>query len=129
MNIFVTKNEEIIVDVFVWEIDDTIDASNIRQEVPEKIEPQIVKFVFRKPCYKDSSRIMKKANIQNVSITEGKNDISADLMGMQDEMLRSQLVKIIDGEKVILADENTVNELEPKVARAAIAAIFEKVGI
>ncbi len=94
-----------------------------------KISPQIIKFFLRKPCYKVSSRIMKKANIQNVSITEGKNDISADLMGMQDEMLRSQLVKIIDGEKVILADENTVNELEPKVARAAIAAIFEKVGI
>lgn len=129
MDIFVTKNSEVRVSVFVWVEGDTISASNVKEEVPNNIESKVVKFIFRRPSYKDSSRIMRKAKLNNIGISDGGSNLSADLVGMQDEMLRSQLVKIIDGDKEISADSEIVDTLEPAVARAAIAAVFDKVGI
>lgn len=129
MDIFVKKDAEIVVDVFVWEKDSIVNASNLQEEIPQKAESKVIQFVFRKPSYKDSSRIMKKAKLNNVGITAEGSSLSADVMGMQDEMLRSQLIKIIDGDQEIAVYQEIINALEPAIARAAIAAVFDKTGI
>ena len=131
MDIFVTKNSEVKVNVFVWTEGDTVSASNLEEEIPKNVETKVVKFVFRRPTYKDSSRIMRKAKINNVGISEqgSSSNLSVDVVGMQDEMLRSQLVKIIYDGKEVPANSETVDNLEPAVARAAISAVFDKVGI
>ena len=130
MDIFVAKNAEVKVSVFVWTDNGVISASNLKEDVPKNTESKTIEFVFKRTNYKDSSRIMKRAKLSNVGLSEqGGGGVSADLVGMQDEMLRSQLIKIIDGDKEVFANNATVDTLEPAVARAAIAAVFDKVGV
>ncbi len=124
MELFV-ENKNIEVVVFVWEDnEEEVEATYDKDDVPKDKEVKEYIFRFKKPNYKDSTAILKSAGIK--SDQEGP---TADLTTFTDQILRSLLVEIVDGEKVITPTQNRINQLEPAIARAAIAGVLDIINL
>ena len=121
---FVKKGAKLHVSVHVWENEDgELDASHNSTQVPEDMEAEKVNFTFRKPNYADSNMIIQQSQ---ADVTQG----SIDVTSFQNVILRSLLIdwSLTDeqGQKVAVNVAN-IDELEPTVARAAVAAVLEKI--
>jgi hypothetical protein len=126
MNIFVKKSNTVAIPVFCWtDKDQNVEASHVKSDVPEGSESTTLTFTFRRPCYQDSTGILRQA------LSAGERG-GVDVAVFQDLVLRNQLAgwDIKDEEdKEVAVNPMTVNELSPAVARAAVAGYLEKVKI
>ena len=126
MQMFVKKNTKVEVDVYVWEDEHgNVDATHDKALVPEKIEKvETISFTFRKPTYQDSTSILRQSNIRN------ENEI--DFAEFQDVVLRTLLIdwnlKDDQGQPVSVRGQ-AVSNLQPAIARAAVAGCLEKVNL
>ncbi len=125
MEIFVKRNDKVVVDVYAWEKDGEIEASFDEEDTPksgEASEVQIIKFVFRRPNYADSNTVLSTAKIT------GEEGI-ADIMGFQESVIRGLLLEIHQGDQIIKAKPRDVTTLHPNIARAAVAGYLDVVTI
>ncbi len=124
MNIFVKRSDKIVVDVYAWEIDGEISASDEVTDAPKSVDPDdvnIVKFTFRKPTNADSLKIIRAAGLTEEGFS--------DPMAFQNEALRTLLVGITQDDTQIDVKMRDINNLHPNVARAAFAGLMERVSI
>ena len=124
MDIFVKKTDTVVVDVYAWKEDDDIHATNVESEAPKDKEPEIIKFTFKKPDYKDSVKIQQsmkfKSDIGGVAISDGL------VVDFQDILLRTLLLSVTNGSEVIEM-KNKIDGLHPSIARSAVSGILNKV--
>jgi hypothetical protein len=121
MNIFVSDNDKIDVDVYVWK--ETGDAPKINAteevgKIPEeyKNEAKIIKFVFHRPNFRQSNIILQAVG----------NETSAGV-NMQELIINTLLIEIInEGERVAVQPKNS-GKLDPVVARAAANGLLDRV--
>lgn len=122
MKLFVSKSDRIEIEVFVYESDKIIEAVIDKNEIPKEVEPQILKFVFRKPSYEDSRAIFSASQINS-----GGEDIRVDPIALQNSVLKRLLVdwniKNDDGTPVE-CNAKAISSLLPSIARAAAAGIL-----
>ncbi len=121
MDIFVSDNDKIDVDVYVWK--ETGDAPKVNateevEKIPEeyKNEAKIVKFIFHRPNFRQSNIILQAVG----------NETSAGI-NMQDLIINTLLIEVInDGERVAIQSKNA-GKLDPIIARAAANGLLDKV--
>lgn len=123
MNIFVKSDDHVDVDVFAWEspVKKDIMATETESEVPEDVQAQIIKCVFRRPNYQDSNAILRTASMAS--------DKSPDLMAFQDAIIRSLLLEVHYGDEVSDMRQQKISSLHPNIARAAVAGVLNKITI
>lgn len=123
MDIFVRESDVVEVDVFAWEINGEIKASNSENDVPDGADAEIIKCIFRRPTYQDSNAILRTASITG--------DIAArpDLMAYQDAIIRTLLVSVTHKGNTTDMRQAKINTLHTSIARAAVAGALEKITI
>jgi hypothetical protein len=123
MELFVKKSEKISVDIWAWEVDGNLQASPDEKDAPPDIEPEPkrLKFVFRKPSYRDSNYILGAAEIKS------ENDVNP--IAFNDAVIRTLLLEMHDGDEVYQMTAQRLSELNPVLTRAAIAGIMGKIAI
>lgn len=122
MKLFVKKSDRVEINVYITETEDgVIEASSTIPENAEKSD--CVKFYFRHPNYSDSKFIMSSYSYINGSV---------DPVQFQENILKRLLadwdLTNDDGEKVPCTPES-INNLLPQVARAAVSGVLEKISI
>lgn len=126
MDFFVKKNTKVEVVVYVWENDDHhIEATHEKASVPEKVEKaETISFYFRQPTYADSVAILRQAAVHG--------DGEVDFAEVQDFVLKTLLadwsIKDDQGQSVSVRAQ-AINNLQPAIARAAVAGCFQKVSL
>jgi hypothetical protein len=128
MQLFVKKNTRVEVNVYAWEDEQgNVDATHDRATIPEKVAEdsvETVTFFFRRPSYLDSTAILRQANLR------GEGEI--DFAEFQDLVLRTLLVdwNLKDEQgQTVSARGQAVSNLQPAVARAAVAGCLEKINL
>lgn len=118
---FVKKNTKVKIEVFVYDDDGYVEATHVREDVPEGKNPQSVNFIFRSPNYADSNSMMKQLQASNTNI---------DVAALQDVAMHGMLLdwdlKDEDGEKITVG-RNTIEALQPAIGRAAAAGYLSKI--
>jgi len=128
MRILVDKTDSVSVMVYCWEVDDDVEASHLKSEVPQDVSVvEQVEFTFRKPGHSDSNTIIRNSNLK----VEGE-DTSLNVTAFQEMILKTLLhrwdLKDNDGKKVPL-NTVSINNLVPSVARAAVAGALNRINI
>lgn len=122
MDIFVKRSDKVTVDVYAWELDDNVGASDEATDAPKNVDKvEIIKFTFRKPTNADSLKIIGASGVSD--------DGFADPMAFQQEALRTLLVGIVKDQEQINVKMRDINNLHPNIARAAFAGLLEKISI
>lgn len=120
---FVNKNDHLDIEVYVWDSDEGVDATWDKGQIPPAAKPESVMFTFKRPNYADSTAIIQQAQI-------GGNDVGINVTSFQDIILRRLCVDWTitdeDGEKAKITTAN-FNNLEPRIARAAVDGLLQKV--
>ena len=125
MDIFVRESDTVDVEVYAWDNPETKDiaASIDEADVPDGLEAQIIKCVFRRPTYQDTNGILRSASIT------GDMTGRPDMMSFQDAIIRTLLMTVTVGETTTDMRQAKINSLHPNIARAAIAGVLDKVTI
>ena len=116
MDIFIKRNDQVVIDVYAWEENGNVDAASDDKDIPKNIDSNnvdIVKFVFRRPNNADSTRILAASGFS----AEG---VPTNIMGFQDEALRTLLLEIRSGDDVRQVKARDINNLHPALAGAAV---------
>lgn len=125
MNIFVKRSEKVEVEVYAWEENGNVEASSEKEGIP--VDARIIKFQFRRPGHKDSVEISREAQMQS-----GDPD-KMDAISFQDTILRLLLVDWDlsgeEGGKSMPVNAKNIGDLQPNIARAAVAGVLEKITI
>lgn len=131
MKLFVSKNDRIDVEVFVFENDKgDVEAVTDATEVPPSSsgKSKILKFIFRKPGYSDSHNIFSAASQTNKELT----GMVIDPIALQDHVLKNLLVDwdltSENGERMDCTQKN-IASLLPPIGRAAAAGLLSKISI
>lgn len=124
-NVFVNKKDRVKVQVYVYEtLPGQLDATSVKDEVPNASSADELEFLFRRSNYADSQVILGSANLGS--------DNTSDLTKFSDTVLRRLLVgwniSDEDGNPVPFS-RAAINDLHPAVARAAIAGALEQISI
>ncbi|KKM73776.1 hypothetical protein LCGC14_1407070 [marine sediment metagenome] len=129
MDIFVKRSKTVEVEVYAWEQDGNVEASHNKEDVPSgsQGDTKIIKFNFRRPGHKDATEIAKEARMQS------GNPDDMDVISFQDKILRLLLsdwdCKVSDEDGSIAMNQKNISDLQPNIARAAVAAILDKISI
>ena len=123
MDIFVKRDDNVVVSVFAYEDANNVDATHDRTQVPKSVgEVKEIKFTFRKPTHEDSMTITRSAQIRNDEAG------SMDVVQFQNQILLNLCVDWdvtdADGRKVPVTRQGKLN-LQPAIARAAVAGALE----
>lgn len=117
MKLFVTENDRIEVVIYAFENEGKINAVHTKEEVPEKIECEELKFTFRKPNYKDSRFIYSKCTEMSVL-----DNLKLDPVALHNNILEQLLIdwNLTDENKVqVKFDSKKISNLSPIIARTA----------
>ena len=133
MELFVKPDNTVDVEVFVYEKDGNVLATNDTSDIPKEVglEIKTLKFIFRKPSYQDSVEIMSKSQNKNIAPTEG-SPITIDPNGFNSAILYTLLKDwdIEDSKGIKMSvNQRNINSLQPAIARAAVAGCLRKVSI
>jgi hypothetical protein len=126
MELFVKRSERVDVDVWAWEVDGMLQASPDEKDAPRDAEIKKLKFVFRKPSYRDSNYILGAADIKAAA---QRNDTEVNAIAFNDAVVRTLLLEMHDGEQVYQMNAQRLSELHPMLSRAAIAGVMGKISI
>ena len=123
MELFVKKSERVSVDVWVWEnkSDNKLLASPDQQDVPQGASSKDLKFIFRKPTYRDSNYILGAAEIKS------ENEVNP--IAFHDAVIRTLLLEMHDEEEIYQMSAQRLSDLHPALARAAVAGVMDKISI
>lgn len=129
MRLLVSKSDTIEVIVYCWEVDGEVQASHLREEVPQTGIDYVeqLRCVFRKPNYQDSNII-----IRNSDFKVGDDNTTLNVTSFQEQILRALLVDWDlkdDDDKKIPVNNLNINNLLPSVARAAVSGVLERIRI
>lgn len=124
MDLFISKQSTVSVEVFVYDDNGQIGATDSESTVPSGKSAQKLTFQFRRPTFQDSNAIMGKAH----KIVRGELEINNTVM--QEEALRILLtdwdLSENNGTKVEFSQAK-LSTLDPSVARAAFSGLMGKV--
>ena len=127
--LFVSRGERIEVQVHVYdEPGGETGATHDSSEIPKNVEAETYNFLFRKPSYSDSHRMVSSST--KMANEEGM--LSVDALALQDELLRGLLVdwdiKKENGEKMP-CNRKAIGDLHPSVARASALGLMERISL
>lgn len=128
MKLLVDRSDKIEVVVYCWEVDEEVEASHLKEEIPENVSMvEQLRCTFRKPGHQDSNNIIRNSDFK----TEGE-DTTLNVTRFQDQILRTLLIdwdmKDEDGKRVSV-NNVSINNVLPSVARAAVSGILDKIRI
>lgn len=123
IEMFVKKNSIIHIDVYVYEVNGNVEATHEKSEIPKDTETEIVGFDFRQANYADSNKVLKQLQVKQDMIDYGA------LQSVVLHSLLSDWTFTDESGKKIKVTEQTVNSLQPAVARAAAVAYLSKVNL
>lgn len=123
MELFVNRSERITVPVWAWEdkTDGKLVASPDVKDVPEGESSTKLEFVFRKPTYRDSNHILTAAEVK------GENNVNAIAFG--DAVIRTLLIEMRNGSETHQMTAQRLSDLQPALARAAVAGVLQQISI
>jgi hypothetical protein len=117
MNIFVNKDDIVMISVYIWMADDEVNATNNLEEAKDKYET--LEFVFKRPAYEDSLAILSAAT----------RDGGVDPVALNDAAFRRLWIKTIQGDTVIETSSQNINTMLPAIVRAATSGLLNKCSI
>ncbi len=120
MELFVKKSEKVSVDVWAWEKDGILEASPDEKDA-DGADTKKLKFVFRKPSYRDSNYILSAAEVKSAT------DVNP--IAFNEAIARTLLLEMHDGDEVHQMTAQKLGDLNPSLTRAAIVAVMEKISI
>lgn len=115
MNIFVSKEDQVEVPVYVWEENSKVEAGLENKDGATKYV-----FIFRKPNFQDSTRILSRSQ---------RAEGDANVAVFQDSVFRTLLLKINSQTDAFTASETVINDLDPVVARSALGGLLNRISI
>lgn len=122
ISMFVKKDDRVVIEVFVFEKDGTVQAVSDKKEIPKTVEHEAIEFYFRKASFSDSTALMR-------GIKDGENidfgQLQETVMGM---MLAEWNLTDAEGKKVPLNKTN-IDSLLPVIGRAAATAYLSQIQI
>ncbi|NJL70426.1 MAG: hypothetical protein HC888_01850 [Candidatus Competibacteraceae bacterium] len=127
--LFVSKNDEIKVDVYWAEIEDGRIVADIRPDSIHELYDGVINvnkniFVFRRPSFQDTVRISRDVMTDGRSL--GFNPWRQRYMRMT-ALLKSWDFKDDDGNE-IKADADNINAIDPVIAEVAALGLERAVG-
>lgn len=121
IQMFVKKNNNITVDVYVYQNKDGhIGATTEKQDIPVGLEPETISFVFKTPNYADS----------NMILGHFRNQSTVDFAAIQNITMHTMLVDwtLTDetGKKMNITKAN-IDALQPSVGLAAAGGYLSQI--
>lgn len=124
MKCFVSNSDTIKVTIFAFDHNGATDAASAKDQIPkEATEIQELDFVFRAPSYRDSTTILKNAQIRI-------DGMPMNIMEFQDNILRNLILSwnLKDDEgKDVPVTTAAINSLLPVIARTACSTLMDHV--
>ncbi len=125
ISMFVKRSDSVEVKIYAFDDDGNIDIVLSKNDVPKDKEAEEVSFTFRRPAYSDSTMIIRESQIDPA---EGTVNLTAFQSNILHSLLTDWSICDDDGEKVPVNRLN-INNLQPSIARGAVAAAMEKIKI
>lgn len=128
MNLFISKKDTVNVKVYSW-LDEKNNVNAVSNEDDRPKDKDVVQnvFVFKKPSYADSRKIMEKSSTFTGDV---KNPVSVDPGEMNDQILKTLLREwdlTDEKNEPVACDARHINDLHPAVARAAVDGIYKHI--